>query len=179
MFDCNRTKAEGTKRVCKISRQHQMHTPTRVLTLFHHSHDHSLSHYSTWYSKPWVCVSESNIIARLIVIEPKQKVQNEFVRSQDNMKCTLQHEYSLDSTTLSQFWTGYSRLSKRRICVSKRDVLEHLIVIEPTQKVQNEYASSQGSIKCTLQHEYSPYSATPTIIVYHTTRPGTLSHESA
>jgi hypothetical protein len=156
-----------------------MHTPTRVLTLFRHSNDHSLSKYSTWYSKRRVCVSESNIIARLIVIEPKQKVQNEFVRSQENMKCTLQHEYSPDSTTLSQFSTGYSRLNKRRICVSESDILEHLIVIEPNQKVPNEYASSQGSIKCTLQHEYSPYSTTPTIIVYHSTRPGTLSHESA
>jgi hypothetical protein len=117
-FDCNRTKAEGTKRVCKISRQHEMHTSTRVLTFFHHSKGHSLSQFSTGYSK-------------------------------------------------------------RRVCVSESSILKPLIVIEPKQKVQNEYFSSQDSIKCTLQHEYSPYSTTPTIIVYHSSRPVTLSDESA
>jgi uncharacterized protein len=98
-FDCNRTNAEGTKRICQFSRQHQMHTPTRVLTGFHHSKGHSLWQYSTWYSKRRVCASESDILERLIVIEPKQKVQNEYVSSQDNIKFARQHEYSPDSTT--------------------------------------------------------------------------------
>jgi hypothetical protein len=76
-----------------------MHTPTRVLTGIHHSEDQSLSVYSTWYSQRRVCVSESDTLERLTAIEPQQQIQNEFVRSKDNIKCTLQHEYSPEFTT--------------------------------------------------------------------------------
>jgi hypothetical protein len=57
--------------LCKISRQHQMHTPTRVLTGFHHSNAHSLSQDSTGYSKRRVCVSESDKLKHLIVNRAK------------------------------------------------------------------------------------------------------------
>jgi hypothetical protein len=97
-FDCNRTKTD-TKRVSQIIRQHQMHTPTRVLTGIHHSNDHSLSDYSNWYTYRRVCVSESDTLKRLTAIEPQQKIQNECVSSEDNIKCTRQHEYSPNSTT--------------------------------------------------------------------------------
>jgi hypothetical protein len=75
-----------------------MHTPTRVLTGIHRSNDHSLSEYSTWYSQRRVCVSESDTLEGFIGIEQKQKVQNEYLSSEDNIKCTRQHEYSPEFT---------------------------------------------------------------------------------
>jgi hypothetical protein len=52
-----------------------------------------------------------------------------------------------------------------------------LTAIEPQQKIQNEFVSSEDNIKCTRQHEYSPNSTTPTTRVYQITRPGTLTDE--
>jgi hypothetical protein len=122
MFDCNRTKAEGTKWICQFSRQHQMHTPTWVLNLFQHSDDHSLWQYSTWYSKRRVCVRESDILEHLIVIEPNQKVQNEYVSSRDSINFARQLSgfHRSNDHNLSDYSTWYS---KRRVYRSKSDLL--------------------------------------------------------
>jgi hypothetical protein len=79
-------------------------TPTIIVyhsTLpgIHRSKDHSLSDYSNWYTYRRVCVSQSDTLKRLTAIEPQQKIQNEFVSSEDNIKCTRHHEYSPNSTT--------------------------------------------------------------------------------
>jgi hypothetical protein len=71
-FDCNITTTVDTKRVCRITRQHQMQTPTRVLIGFHPSNDPSLSDYSYWYPYRQVYVLESDILERVTAIEPQQ-----------------------------------------------------------------------------------------------------------
>jgi hypothetical protein len=43
-------------------------------------------------------IIKSDTLERLTSIEPKQKIQNEFFGSQDNIKCTLQHEYTTEFT---------------------------------------------------------------------------------
>jgi hypothetical protein len=62
------------ERVCQITRQHKVHTPTRVLIAIHRSNDQSLSEYSTWYTYRRAYARESDILERLTAIEPQQEI---------------------------------------------------------------------------------------------------------